>query len=119
MYYYPEQDNLFFTSEGIVNPSLGAAGIINPFVKQISLTGSELAELSVSEKFFPEFEDPNGNGQVDPEEPQNQGVRLNKGFEALTISLDQTTLVTAAENSLVQDGEVSDLSSGATARIVT
>jgi myo-inositol-hexaphosphate 3-phosphohydrolase/phosphodiesterase/alkaline phosphatase D-like protein len=46
------------------------------------------------------------------------GVRNNLGFESLTISPDQTTLWTATESALVQDGAPATTELGSAARII-
>ncbi|MEO0991325.1 MAG: esterase-like activity of phytase family protein, partial [Pseudomonadota bacterium] len=47
-----------------------------------------------------------------------QGVRNNLGFESLTITPDQTTLWTATEGALTQDGDRASVEAGSAARIV-
>ncbi len=47
------------------------------------------------------------------------GVANNRGFESLTTTPDGTTLVTAAEEALVQDGPLATGSNGSSARILT
>ncbi|MEA9356882.1 esterase-like activity of phytase family protein [Bacteriovorax sp. PP10] len=46
------------------------------------------------------------------------GARDNKGFEALSTTLDGKTTFMAAEDALIQDGEISSISNASTTRIV-
>ncbi|MGK7922689.1 MAG: phytase [Trichodesmium sp.] len=92
-------ENLFISSEGNVNDNL------DPFINEYSLAGEQLNELTIPDKFLP-----NENG--------TQGIRNNLAFESLTITPDQGFLYTATENSLVQDGEISNIENEGTSRII-
>jgi hypothetical protein len=80
----------------------------NPAIYRVSAEGVLLGGLPVDVKFQP---------APSPEERTN-GVFENYGFESLTISPDGTTLYTAPEAALVQDGAVPTPEDGSTARIV-
>ncbi|MBE9206319.1 phytase [Nostoc sp. LEGE 06077] len=98
---------VFISSEGEVNPSAGR--VTNPFVKEFSLTtGQEVRSLTIPTKFLPVVA---GNTQT-------SGVRNNLALESLTITPDQTTLFTATENALFQDGGVASLTAGTPSRIL-
>lgn len=90
-------DRLYISSERDLfgNPAIYTAG------KDGLIDGT----LPVDTKFLP-----NASG--------SQGVRSNLGFESLTISPDQTTLWTATESALVQDGSPATLATGSAARII-
>ncbi|GGA23935.1 phytase [Okeania sp. KiyG1] len=92
-------ENLFISSEGNVNEG------IDPFVNEFSLTGEQLNELTIPDKFLP-----NDEG--------TQGVRNNLAFESLTITPNQRYIYTATEDALVQDGEISTLENEGTSRII-
>lgn len=84
---------LFWTSEGAAaassNPPVQA-----PFVREMTLGGSHLRELSTPARYTPD-----AAGVT-----QTQGVRNNLSFECLTLSFDQTKVFAATENGLQQDG---------------
>ncbi len=78
--------SVFISSEG------DAAKLINPFIKEFSLTsGREIATLPIPRKFL-------------PDKTSQQGIRNNLAFESLTITPDKKHLFTATENALIQDG---------------
>ncbi|MEM7554008.1 MAG: esterase-like activity of phytase family protein [Cyanobacteria bacterium P01_A01_bin.84] len=94
------QNTVFISSEG------NADQLINPFIKEFSLTdGKELAALSISEKFLP-----NKN--------QKTGIRNNLAFETLAIAPDKKYLFTATENALIQDGSDAKPNQGTNCRIL-
>jgi hypothetical protein len=77
---------VFVSSEG------DAAKLINPFIKEFSLSsGQEVSSLPVPDKFLP-----SKDGRT--------GIRNNLAFESLTITPDNKYLFTATENALIQDG---------------
>ncbi|NEP75234.1 MAG: phytase [Okeania sp. SIO2G4] len=92
-------ENLFISSEGNVNEG------IDPFVNEFSLTGEQLNELTIPDKFLP-----NNDG--------TQGIRNNQAFESLTITPDKRFLYTATESALVQDGERPTLENESASRII-
>jgi len=79
-----DDNTLYISSEGDANQ------LIPPFVNEFSLTGEQLSELPVDDKFTP-----NAEGTF--------GIRNNLAFESATISPDGRFLYTATENALVQD----------------
>ncbi|ELR98903.1 esterase-like activity of phytase family protein [Gloeocapsa sp. PCC 73106] len=97
-------NTLFFSSEGFAQPN----NVVNPFVKEIALTGEQIEELELSTKFFPSFAGEN----------QLSGVRNNKGLESLSLTPDGETLFTATEDTIVQDGSEASLESPGRARII-
>ncbi|MCC5639339.1 phytase [Nostoc sp. CHAB 5844] len=108
---------VFISSEGEVNP--GAGRVTNPFVREFSLsTGEEVRSLPIPTKFLPVVQDTNGDGTINAGDTQTSGVRNNLALESLTITPDQTTLFTATENALFQDGAVSSVSAGTRSRIL-
>ncbi len=80
------KNTVFISSEG------DASQIINPFIKEFSLTsGKAINDLPVPQKFLPSRD-------------RKQGIRNNLSFESLTITPDEKQLFTASENALIQDG---------------
>ncbi len=77
----------------------------NPAIFVFNMDGVLQGTLPVDAKFLPDAEG-------------SQGVRSNLGFESLTITPDGTTLFTATESALAQDGEPASLETGSPARIV-
>jgi hypothetical protein len=70
--------------------------------------GSFIELIAVPEKFnIPKV------GKID-----SSGTRDNKGFEALSTSLDGKTTFMAIEDALIQDGEISSISNASNARII-
>jgi 3-phytase/alkaline phosphatase D len=96
--------SLYISSEGAAQ----ANNIVNPFVNQFSLTGQQLNELTIPDKFLPIFD---GNDQ-------ESGVRNNLAFESLTLTPDEKYLYTAVENALIQDGVKSSLEDESASRIL-
>lgn len=91
---------VFISSEGDVE----ARPQVNPFVNQFSLTGEQLRELPIPNKFLPT------TGE--------QGIRNNLAFESLAITPDQKFLYTATENALAQDGAIATPDNGSPSRIL-
>ena len=94
------QGTLFISSEG------DARNLVAPFVNEFSLSGREIRELPIPNKFL-------------PTEDGDSGIRNNQAFESLAITPDQQTLYTAIENALVQDGSRSSLTEGSPLRILS
>ncbi len=92
---------VFISSEGDTE----ARPQVNPFVNQFSLTGEQLRELPVPNKFLP---------TTDGE----RGIRNNLAFESLAITPDQKFLYTATENALAQDGAIATPANGSPSRIL-
>jgi len=98
----PATNTLLWTSEGERQGST----LLNPFVREMDLSGNALREFTVPSKFFPTT-----SGAT--------GIRRNLAFESLTLSSDGQTVYTANENSLFQDGAISSLSVSGKARILS
>ncbi len=77
----------------------------NPAIYTFGKDGVLTGGLAVDDKFL-------------PDDAGTQGVRNNLGFESLTVSPDQTTLWTATESALAQDGPRATVDAGSAARIV-
>ncbi|WP_094678099.1 phytase [Hydrocoleum sp. CS-953] len=92
-------ENLFISSEAITFND------IDPFINLFSLTGEQLNELTIPDKFL-------------ANEDGTQGIRDNLGLESLTITPNQRFLYTATENTLLQDGSTSTLENEGTSRII-
>ena len=94
---------VYIASEGVqsVEPRLPPA--ITIYNRRVDYAGS----LPVPQKFIPA-----------PTGAVTRGVRPNAGFESLSITADERTLITATEQPLVQDGEPSSADRGAIIRIL-
>jgi hypothetical protein len=91
---------VFVSSEG------DAAKLINPFIKEFSLSsGREIATLPIPNKFL-------------PDKTNQKGIRNNLAFESLTITPDNKHLFTATENALIQDGVAAKPNIGSPCRIL-
>ncbi|MDZ8139774.1 MAG: esterase-like activity of phytase family protein [Nostoc sp. DedQUE04] len=91
---------VFVSSEG------DAAKLINPFIKEFSLSsGREIATLSIPNKFL-------------PDKSNQKGIRNNLAFESLAITPDNKHLFTATENALIQDGVAAKPNIGSSCRIL-
>jgi hypothetical protein len=94
------KSTVFISSEG------DAAKLINPFIKEFSLSsGREITTLSIPNKFL-------------PDKTGKQGIRNNLAFESLTITPDENHLFTATENALIQDGVAAKPNIGSPCRIL-
>jgi hypothetical protein len=94
------KSTVFISSEG------DAAKLINPFIKEFSLSSSkEITTLPIPNKFL-------------PDKTAKQGIRNNLAFESLTITPDKKNLFTATENALIQDGVVAKPNVGSPCRIL-
>jgi hypothetical protein len=89
---------LIATSEGFANR------LIDPWVREFSLAGRQLAELPLPTAFLP-----NAAG--------TRGVRLNLGFESAGMGTGHV-LFTGTEAALVQDGPPATVGAGSPARIL-
>jgi len=94
-----KDNTLYITSEGNANET------IPPFVNEFSLSGQQLNELPVDDKFIP-----NAEGTI--------GVRNNLAFASATITPNGQFLYVATENALVQDGPAAELDQQSLSRIV-
>jgi 3-phytase/alkaline phosphatase D len=101
-----DPEGIAFTDAGLFVSSEGDANaLISPFVDLFSLQGEHLAALPIDPKFRPTAN-------------HATGIRNNLAFESLTVTPDKSTLYTATENALFQDGPEATLDSGSASRIV-
>ena len=98
-----ENGSVYISSEGEARPDIPR--LTNPFVNQFSLSGQQLSQLPIDEKFF----------AVDG---TTKGIRNNLAFESLTITPDGRYLYTATENALASDGTAATLTDNSLSRIV-
>lgn len=101
-----DPEGIALTDAGVFISSEGdAANLVAPFVNLFSLQGQQLDALPVDAKFLPTAD-------------QSAGIRNNLAFESLAVTPDKSTLYTATENALFQDGPAAGLESGSASRIV-
>lgn len=94
-----EDGTVYISSEGNAN------ALINPFINEFSLSGAQLAALSI-----PAYYLPTSDGTT--------GIRHNLAFESVTITPDGRYLYSATENALNQDGSISTLEDTSLSRII-
>lgn len=92
---------LFISSEGNVN----AEPPVNPFIREFSLEGQQLAELTLPDKYLPNAD-------------RTAGIRNNQAFESLTVAPGDAYLYAAVENALAQDGPQATLEEESLARVL-
>lgn len=92
--------DLFISSEGDVN----ANPQVDPFVRRFTQAGAHVEGLPVPTKYLPT--------------PGNSGIRNNLAFETLTITPGGTSLFTATENALKQDGPAAAVGVASPSRIL-
>ena len=100
----PDPEGIAIDNTGLYISSERNIDGLMPQIFTVSGAGQTTGEIAVDAKF-------NGDGAT-------TGVRNNLGFESLTITPDQTTLYTATESALVQDGPRSTTTNTAAARII-
>ncbi|MEH2330172.1 esterase-like activity of phytase family protein [Nostoc sp.] len=102
-----DTEGIALTNKGIVLiSSEGDAKLINPFIKEFSLSsGREIFTLPIPNKFL-------------PDKTNQKGIRNNLAFESLTITPDNNHLFTATENALIQDGVAAKPNIGTPCRIL-
>ena len=93
--------NYLYTSEGDTNRGIDA------FIREARPDGSYVRDLTL----------PAGYQQTGP--AGTTGIRNNLAFESLTLSADGTTITSATENALRQDGPATAFGVGSPSRIVT
>ncbi len=76
---------------------------VQPFIRKFSLTGRQLQNLLIPEKFMIQ---------------SARGVRNNLAWENLAVTPSQKYFFTATENALVQDGAEASFSAGSPCRIL-
>jgi len=96
---FSKDNTLYIASEGNANET------IPPFVNEFSLSGQQLNELPVDDKFIP-----NAEGTI--------GVRNNLAFASATLTPNGQFLYVATENALVQDGPAAELDQPSLSRII-
>ncbi|WP_408008187.1 esterase-like activity of phytase family protein [Pseudalkalibacillus sp. A8] len=94
----PLNNSIWYTSEG--DRSLG----LNPFIRQATLDGSYLSELSI-------------NDTIKMDDQSEKGFRNNLALEGSTFSYDGQTFWTSMEGPLLQDDTIPTPESGALSRI--
>ena len=95
----PETGTLFWTSEGDAN------NLIDPFVREMTVTGQFIREFDLPDAFV-------------PTDDGSSGIRNNQAFESLTLTPDGGTAFAATENALFQDGPRSSLEESSPSRVV-
>jgi hypothetical protein len=93
-----DRGTLVITSEGFANR------LIDPWVREFSLDGRQLAPFAVPAAFSPDA--------------ATRGVRHNLGFESAAVTPSGRWLFTATEAALVQDGPPATVAAGSPARIL-
>lgn len=104
----PATGSLLWSNEG----QRSSGGLQNPTVSEMSAGGTYLRDFAVPGRYQPV-------GSAGGTAPGDSGIRNNLAFESLTLSLDGSTLYTATENALVQDGSASTLTTASPSRIVS
>ena len=90
---------LVITSEGFANR------LIDPWVREFSLDGSQLRALPLPTPFLPNA-------------TATRGVRLNLGFESAGVAPNGRFLFTGTEGALVQDGPAASLAARSPSRLL-
>lgn len=90
---------LLASSEGDAN------ALVDPFVNAFTLSGFQVAELPIPDKYLPTPD-------------RSSGIRNNLAFESLTLTPAASFLYTATENALYQDGPAADLDTESLSRIM-
>ena len=103
----PVTGNLVWSNEG----QRAAGGFQNPTVREMTPAGTHLRDYAVPDKYKPV-------GTPAGLTPGDRGIFNNLAFESLTFSPDGSTLYTATENALVQDGPTATTSNGSSSRIL-
>ncbi len=93
----PDGQTAFWTSEGHAKEG------VNPLIREMTLTGEHLRELTVPAKYMV---------------AEDKGIRDNLAFEAMTVTTDQKSIMVSTEGPLIQDGEEADASHGADVRLL-
>ena len=90
---------LLITSEG------DAGTLIDPFVREFTLTGRQVDNFPVPTPFLPTAD-------------ASSGIRNNLAFESAGITPNGRTLFTGTENALIQDGPLATLDAGSPSRLL-
>ena len=102
-----DPEGIVLTSDGTVFISSegNTEELVNPFVNEFALTGEQLNELEIPQKFLPTADN-------------SSGIRNNLAFESLTIDPQERFLYTGIENALFQDGSAAGIDQTSLARII-
>ncbi len=102
-----DPEGIVLTSDGTVFISSegNTEELVNPFVNEFALTGEQLNELEIPQKFLPTADN-------------SSGIRNNLAFESLTIDPQERFLFTGIENALFQDGPAAGIDQTSLARII-
>jgi hypothetical protein len=92
---------LFIASEG----DASEFPPIDPYVNRFDLSGKQNLALPIAGRFLPDGK-------------ESYGVRFNRAFESLTSTPDMSSLYTATESGLIQDGPKPTLDHGSPARVL-
>jgi 3-phytase len=84
-----------------------------PWLRRFALDGSLLEDWPIPNAFIPASA-PNAQGQ----NVQNRGVRVNLGFEGVSLAPDESALYAVNEEALAQDGPISTPAAGTNARVL-
>jgi hypothetical protein len=106
--YNPATTSFYWSNEG----QRSSAGLQAPTVTEMRPDGSHLRSFSVPGRYLPV-------GSAAGNQAGDRGIVNNLAFESLTVSVDGTTLYTATENALVQDGPVASLANGSPVRLLS
>lgn len=93
--FVPSTNTLLWSSE------TDAEGL--PSLREMTLEGEFVRTLTLPDAYIPD---------------EGRGVLSNQAFEALTLSVDGTQIITAAESALMQDGSPATLEQGSITRIL-
>jgi 3-phytase/alkaline phosphatase D len=91
--------HLLITSEG------DASTLVDPFVREFTLTGRQIASFPVPSPFLPTAD-------------TSSGIRNNLAFESAGVTPNGRTLFTGTENALIQDGPLAALDAGSPSRLL-
>lgn len=97
---YTASNRFVYSSEGFNTATANVA----PFVREASTDGSYIRDFDLPAYYAPVLGGP--------------GIRNNLAFESLTLSNDRTSLLTATENALFQDGPAATATTGSPSRIL-
>lgn len=97
--YSAKRGSLFWSSEGDAN------ALIDPFVRETTLTGMFVRQLDTPAKFFPTAD-------------QSSGIRNNLAFESLSLTPGGDRILTATENALDQDGPAASVTDATPSRFL-
>jgi 3-phytase/alkaline phosphatase D len=91
--------HLIVTSEG------DASTLVDPFVREFTLTGRQIEDFPVPTLFLPTAD-------------ASSGIRNNLAFESAGVTPNGRSLFTGTENALIQDGPLATLDAGSPSRLL-